>query len=64
METGHVGVLENTGELGAAGDAAAASVATYLALMLWAQFDWLGWTPEFVQGRAAWFVALPSCGCF
>ena len=41
------------------GDAAAASVATYLALMLWAQFDWLGWTPEFVQGRAAWFVALP-----
>lgn len=41
------------------GDAAAASVATYIALMLWAQFDWLGWTPEFVQGRAAWFVVLP-----
>jgi exopolysaccharide biosynthesis polyprenyl glycosylphosphotransferase len=41
------------------GDAAAASVATYIALMLWAQFDWLGWTPEFVQDRAAWFVVLP-----
>jgi exopolysaccharide biosynthesis polyprenyl glycosylphosphotransferase len=41
------------------GDLVAASAATFLALALWSARDWLGFSMEFVQGRAAWFVLLP-----
>jgi exopolysaccharide biosynthesis polyprenyl glycosylphosphotransferase len=40
-------------------DLLAASGATFLALALWAQLDWLGFSWEFVRARAAWFVLLP-----
>ena len=42
-----------------AGDFVAASAATFTALALWAQFDWLGLGRGFVQARAGWFVLLP-----
>jgi exopolysaccharide biosynthesis polyprenyl glycosylphosphotransferase len=41
------------------GDLIAASAATFIALYLWAQFDWLGFSPVFFRFRAAWFVSLP-----
>jgi exopolysaccharide biosynthesis polyprenyl glycosylphosphotransferase len=41
------------------GDLLASSAATFLALALWAQLDWLGFSWEFVRERAAWFVLLP-----
>jgi exopolysaccharide biosynthesis polyprenyl glycosylphosphotransferase len=34
-------------------------LAAFLALGLWAQLDWLGFTWEFVTARAEWFVLLP-----
>ncbi len=40
-------------------DLLAASAATFLALALWAQLDWLGFSWDFVRTRAAWFVLLP-----
>ncbi len=40
-------------------DLLAASAATFLALTLWAQLDWLGFSWDFVRARAAWFVLLP-----
>jgi exopolysaccharide biosynthesis polyprenyl glycosylphosphotransferase len=40
-------------------DLLAASAATFLALALWAQLDWLGFSWGFVRARAAWFVLLP-----
>ncbi|MCK4692590.1 MAG: sugar transferase, partial [Anaerolineales bacterium] len=40
-------------------DLLAASAATFLALALWAQLDWLGFSWEFVRARAGWFVLLP-----
>jgi exopolysaccharide biosynthesis polyprenyl glycosylphosphotransferase len=41
------------------GDLVASSLATFLALGLWAQLDWLGFTWEFVRARAEWFIYLP-----
>ena len=41
------------------GDLLGASLATFLALALWAQLDWLGFSWEFVRARAGWFVLLP-----
>jgi exopolysaccharide biosynthesis polyprenyl glycosylphosphotransferase len=41
------------------GDLLAASLATFGALALWSERDWLGFTPEFIQSRASWFVLLP-----
>jgi exopolysaccharide biosynthesis polyprenyl glycosylphosphotransferase len=41
------------------GDLVAASIATLIALAGWAQFDWLGFTQEFVRSRAGWFVFTP-----
>lgn len=41
------------------GDLVAASAATFLALALWAQLDWLGFSWEFIRARATWFVLLP-----
>jgi exopolysaccharide biosynthesis polyprenyl glycosylphosphotransferase len=41
------------------GDLLASSLATFLALALWAQLDWLGFSWEFVRARADWFVLLP-----
>jgi exopolysaccharide biosynthesis polyprenyl glycosylphosphotransferase len=41
------------------GDLLASSAATFLALALWAQLDWLGFSWEFIRERAGWFVLLP-----
>lgn len=41
------------------GDLIMASTATFLALAMWAQLDWLGFSLDFVRTRAAWFVFLP-----
>jgi len=41
------------------GDMLAASLATFGALALWSERDWLGFTLEFVRSRASWFVLLP-----
>jgi exopolysaccharide biosynthesis polyprenyl glycosylphosphotransferase len=41
------------------GDLLAASAASFCALWLWAEQDYLGFTPDFVRARAAWFVLLP-----
>jgi len=41
------------------GDLVAASAATFAALALWSQLDWLGFSWEFIRARATWFVLLP-----
>ncbi|MFQ5923279.1 MAG: sugar transferase [Anaerolineales bacterium] len=43
------------------GDLVAAAIATFVALTLWAQLDYLGPepSPEFIRARAPWFVLLP-----
>ncbi|MCK5635746.1 MAG: sugar transferase [Anaerolineales bacterium] len=41
------------------GDLIAASSATFIALYLWAQLDWLGFSLDFIQTRAVWFILLP-----
>lgn len=41
------------------GDLFMASIATFVALAMWAQLDWLGFSIEFVRERATWFVLLP-----
>ncbi len=41
------------------GDLIAAGTAAILALALWAQLDWLGFTWDFVRFRAGWVVLLP-----
>jgi exopolysaccharide biosynthesis polyprenyl glycosylphosphotransferase len=41
------------------GDFLAAVAATFLALYLWGQLDWLGFSAVFVRFRAGWFFLLP-----
>ena len=41
------------------GDLLAGVAAAFVALALWAQFDWLGFSWEFVRVRADWFILLP-----
>ncbi len=41
------------------GDLAASALASFLALALWAQLDWLGFTWQFVRFRAGWVALLP-----
>ncbi len=41
------------------GDLLASSLATFFALTLWAQFDWLGFSWDFIVERASWFILLP-----
>jgi exopolysaccharide biosynthesis polyprenyl glycosylphosphotransferase len=41
------------------GDLVAASLATFFALWLWAEADYLGLTLVFIRFRAAWFIVLP-----
>lgn len=41
------------------GDFLAGSLATYLALLIWSQPDWLDLSFEFIQARAPWFLLLP-----
>ena len=41
------------------GDLVAASLATFFALWLWAEQDYLGLSLVFIRFRAAWFVVLP-----
>jgi exopolysaccharide biosynthesis polyprenyl glycosylphosphotransferase len=41
------------------GDLLSASLAAFLALALWAQFDWLGFSLAFIKARANWFIFLP-----
>jgi exopolysaccharide biosynthesis polyprenyl glycosylphosphotransferase len=41
------------------GDFIAAGAATFLALFLWGQLDWLGFSAVFVRFRAGWFFTLP-----
>jgi exopolysaccharide biosynthesis polyprenyl glycosylphosphotransferase len=41
------------------GDFIGAASASFLALYLWAQIDWLGFSPVFVRFRAGWFFFLP-----
>jgi exopolysaccharide biosynthesis polyprenyl glycosylphosphotransferase len=41
------------------GDFIAAGAATFLALYLWGQLDWLGFSAVFVRFRAGWFFTLP-----
>ncbi len=41
------------------GDLLASSIATFLALGLWAQLDWLGFSWDFIITRASWFILLP-----
>lgn len=41
------------------GDLIAAVLAAFLALVLWAQFDWLGFSFDFVVYRAGWVALLP-----
>jgi len=42
------------------GDLIAASLATFGAIALWSQLDWLGFSMDFIRARAAWFVLLPA----
>lgn len=42
------------------GDFIAASLATLGALILWAQFDWFGFSIGFLRFRAIWFILLPA----
>jgi exopolysaccharide biosynthesis polyprenyl glycosylphosphotransferase len=42
------------------GDLIASSAATFIALYLWAQLDWFGFSWEFVRNRAEWFILLPG----
>ncbi len=42
------------------GDLIAASIATFGAIALWSQLDWLGFSMDFIRARAAWFVLLPA----
>ncbi|GMR10844.1 MAG: exopolysaccharide biosynthesis polyprenyl glycosylphosphotransferase [Anaerolineae bacterium] len=42
------------------GDLLAASIATFGAIALWSQVDWLGFSMDFVRARAAWFILLPA----
>lgn len=41
------------------GDFIAAGAATFLAIYLWGQLDWLGFSAVFVRFRAGWFFLLP-----
>jgi len=41
------------------GDFVSAVAATFLALYLWGQLDWLGFSSVFVRFRAGWFFLLP-----
>lgn len=41
------------------GDLIFASAANFLALYLWAQVDWFGFSVEFLRNRAGWFLLLP-----
>lgn len=41
------------------GDLIAGSLATFVALALWAQLDWFGFSWEFIRFRADWLVFLP-----
>ncbi len=41
------------------GDLLASSIATFFALTLWAQFDWLGFSWNFIVERGSWFILLP-----
>jgi exopolysaccharide biosynthesis polyprenyl glycosylphosphotransferase len=41
------------------GDFLTAAGATFIALYLWAQLDWLGFSFVFVRFRAGWFIGLP-----
>ena len=41
------------------GDLFASSIGTFLALTLWAQFDWLGFSWNFIVERGSWFILLP-----
>jgi exopolysaccharide biosynthesis polyprenyl glycosylphosphotransferase len=41
------------------GDLIAATIAVFVALFLWAQMDWLGFSLVFVSFRAGWFFSLP-----
>ena len=41
------------------GDLIVATAAAFLSLLLWAERDYLGFSPQFVVERAAWFVFLP-----
>jgi exopolysaccharide biosynthesis polyprenyl glycosylphosphotransferase len=41
------------------GDFVASTGATFLALYLWGQLDWLGFSAVFVRFRAGWFFLLP-----
>jgi exopolysaccharide biosynthesis polyprenyl glycosylphosphotransferase len=41
------------------GDFIAASLATFLALYLWAQLDWFGFSFAFIRNRAGWFIFMP-----
>jgi exopolysaccharide biosynthesis polyprenyl glycosylphosphotransferase len=41
------------------GDLLASSIATFFALTLWAQWDWLGFSWDFLVERASWFILLP-----
>ncbi len=46
------------------GDFIAAASAAFLALYLWAQIDWLGFSLVFVRFRAGWFFFLPLLWLF
>ena len=46
------------------GDFIAAASAAFLALYLWAQIDWLGFSLVFVRFRAGWFFLLPLLWLF
>ncbi|MGA9531473.1 MAG: hypothetical protein WBR18_02045, partial [Anaerolineales bacterium] len=41
------------------GDLIAGAAATLIALSLWAQLDWFGFSWEFVRFRAGWVVFFP-----
>lgn len=41
------------------GDLIASAAATFVALALWAQLDWFGFSWGFIRFRAGWFVLLP-----
>src|SRR3990170_2486339 len=44
------------------GDLLASALAAFLALALWAQLDWFGFTWEFVRFRAGFVAVLPAAG--
>ncbi len=46
------------------GDFIAAASAAFLALYLWAQIDWLGFSLVFLRFRAGWFLLLPLLWLF